>query len=69
MEENPFPTSNNELAIAEIWPNLCSSENRNLLSKVNNSLKVSGSYYAVTQDGGLIIIPNLGLAIITYFHG
>ena len=67
-KETPFPILNNELAIRETWPSVCGSSDRNLSHKINNSLKVPGSYYAVIPDGGLIVIPNLGLAIITYFH-
>ena len=67
-KETPAPIPKNELAIRDIWFSDCGSSDKDLSRKVSNSLKASGSYYAFIQDGGLIVIPNLGLAIVTYFH-
>ena len=67
-KETPTPIPKNELAIGDNWLGECALGNRDLSRKVSNSLKVSGSYYAFMQKGRLIVIPKLGLAVVTYFY-
>ncbi len=67
-KETPYPVPRDELVLEKIWPSVCSSSDRSMRKKIEGSLNVTGSYYATFREGGLIIIPNLGLAVVTHLN-
>lgn len=66
--ETPYATTGDGLTLADRWLNglSCASMDQNLSQGIDRALNTRGSFYSTSQESGLIVIPALGLVVLSY---
>lgn len=67
--ETPYIETGDGMTLADRWlGGMVGSNMKPELSKgIENALRTDGSYYAKSNDSGLIVIPSLGIVAYIYF--
>jgi hypothetical protein len=67
--ETPYLETGDGMTLADRWLGgfVCSNIDTDLSNHIHSALKSTNSYYSTTHEAGLIVIPDLGLIVYSYF--
>lgn len=66
--ETPYVTTGNGLTLSDRWLSglSCASMDAELREDIDKALRTGGSFYSTSKESGLIVIPALGLVVLSY---
>lgn len=66
--ETPYVTAGDGLTLRDRWLTglSCASMDEKLRQDIGKAMSARGSFYSTSQESGLMVIPALGLAVLSY---